>query len=104
MQTDAPGRRGIEEEVGIPRLDRAAFRAGAPLHYAERIRAPLLMLHGEDDRRVTLEQSEAMRRALERLGTAFEYHRYPGEGHGFRKVDNWVDSQQRIVEFLGRCL
>jgi dipeptidyl aminopeptidase/acylaminoacyl peptidase len=104
MQTDPPGRRGIEEEVGVPRLDRAAFRSGAPLHYAERIRSPLLMLHGEEDRRVTLEQSEAMRRSLERLGKVFEYHRYPGEAHGFRKIDNWVDSQERTVDFLGRYL
>ena len=104
MQTDAPGRRGIEEEVGVPRLNLAAFRSGAPLHYAERIRSPLLMLHGEEDRRVTLEQSEAMRRSLERLGKVFEYHRYPGEAHGFRKIDNWVDSQERTVDFLGRYL
>lgn len=104
MQSDAVGRRGIEEEVGIPLRERAVFRAGAPLHYAEQIRAPLLMLHGEEDRRVTLEQSEAMQRALDRLGKVYEYHRYPGEPHGFRKIDNWVDAQERTVDFLGRYL
>jgi dipeptidyl aminopeptidase/acylaminoacyl peptidase len=104
MQTDGPGRRGIEEEVGVPLLGRSVFQAGAPLRYAGQIRAPLLMLHGEEDRRVTLEQSEAMRRALERLGKTFEYHRYPAEPHGFRRIDNWVDAQERTVDFLGRYL
>jgi dipeptidyl aminopeptidase/acylaminoacyl peptidase len=104
MQSDTPGRRGIEEEVGVPLLDRERFRAGAPLHYVDRIKAPLLMLHGEDDRRVTLAQSEAMRTALDRLGKVFEYHRYPGEPHGFRKIDNWIDVQDKTVDFLGRFL
>lgn len=104
MQTDAPGRRGIEQEIGVPLLDRAPFRAGAPLRYAHQISAPLLMLHGEEDRRVTLAQSEAMRAALDRLGKVFEYHRYPGEPHGFRKIENWVDVQEKIEDFLGRYL
>ncbi len=104
MQSDTPGRRGIEEEVGVPLLDRERFRAGAPLSYVDQIKAPLLMLHGEDDRRVTLAQSEAMRTALDRLGKVFEYHRYPGEPHGFRKIDNWIDVQVKTVDFLGRFL
>lgn len=104
MQSDTPGRRGIEEEVGTPLTDRARFRLGAPLRYADQIVAPLLMLHGEEDRRVTLAQSEAMRAAMERLGKVFEYHRYPGEPHGFRKIDNWVDVQEKIADFLGRHL
>jgi dipeptidyl aminopeptidase/acylaminoacyl peptidase len=104
LQTDAPGRRGIEQEIGSPLLRRSGFQAGAPLRYADRIRAPLLMLHGEDDQRVTLQQSEAMRTELDRLGKCYEYHRYPDEPHGFKRVDNWVDSQERIVDFLGRYL
>ncbi len=104
MQSDPPGRRGIEEEVGVPLRDRARFQAGAPLRYVSEIKAPLLMLHGEEDRRVTLAQSEAMCGALERLNATFEYHRYPGEPHGFRKIDNWVDVQEKIADFLGRYL
>lgn len=54
----------------------------SPLRWAGDISTPLLLLHGEEDRRVPIEQSEQLFVALRRLGKEVELVRFPDEGHG----------------------
>ena len=62
-----------------------AYRRGSPLYRAERIEAPLLILHGRKDRRVVPLMSEKMVEALEIEGKYHEVHWYDDEGHGWDK-------------------
>ncbi|HEX4618470.1 MAG TPA: S9 family peptidase, partial [Steroidobacteraceae bacterium] len=48
--------------------DPVELRAESPLAHVERIRVPVLLVHGEDDYTVLAEQSKAMDRALSRHG------------------------------------
>jgi dipeptidyl aminopeptidase/acylaminoacyl peptidase len=73
----------------------------SPVHLADRIKAPVFMYAGLDDIRTPVEQTVAMRRALERAGNppktvfiALE------EGHGFGKVENNVELYTKMLEFL----
>lgn len=103
-QTDVAGRMAIESKMGVPFANREVYRRGAPLNYVGQIKAAVLILHGEDDQRVTIEQSEAMVEALSRRGKYVEFFRYPGEGHGFRHVKTLRHAFGQIERFLDRRL
>lgn len=76
----------------------------SPIHRADRIASPLLLMHGTDDPVVPIEQS---RRLVETItasmtGADVEYVEYEGEGHGFRDPDNVADEYARTEAFLAR--
>jgi dipeptidyl aminopeptidase/acylaminoacyl peptidase len=50
--------------IGDPRLNAEAIAAASPRQQASRITAPVLLMHGEDDPIVPIEQSEIMEEAL----------------------------------------
>lgn len=58
------------------------FAGQSPITYASTIKAPLLILHGEDDLRCPIEQGEQLFAVLQRRGIPSEMRRYPGEPHG----------------------
>ena len=55
----------------------------SPLTYAPSVETPLLLLHGEDDHRCPIGQSEEYFVTLKRLGKEVEFVRFPGCGHSF---------------------
>lgn len=67
---------------------RAFLEKIAPANNADKIRAPLLIIQGENDPRVPLGESETMRdQILKRKGTVW-YLGAANEGHGFKKTSN----------------
>ncbi|KAH8880595.1 putative dipeptidyl peptidase IV [Thozetella sp. PMI_491] len=66
----------------------AIYRERSPLHFAQQIRAPLLLIHGEDDRVVPIEQSREIQRKIEERGGDVKLVAVPAEGHGFKKAAN----------------
>jgi len=72
----------------------------SPVTFASQIRTPLLVLHGDADPVVPVEQSRALAtRIVEAEGTV-ELCVYEGEGHGFRQPVNQLDEYRRIGAFL----
>jgi dipeptidyl aminopeptidase/acylaminoacyl peptidase len=64
----------------------------SPLHAADRITTPLLLLHGADDTNVPTGESEQMYTALKLLGREVEYIRIVGQSHwilDYRKRFAW---------------
>ena len=72
----------------------------SPITHAARIRVPMLILQGRDDKVVPIAQSDAIVAAMRVGGTEVEYQIYEGEGHGFRKLANVIDEYQRTEMFL----
>ncbi len=68
------------------------------------ITAPVLLMHGELDRRVPIQNFENAVAEFERLGKSVEVKTYPDEAHGFRNPDNRVDTWSRLEEFFARHL
>jgi dipeptidyl aminopeptidase/acylaminoacyl peptidase len=101
---DRPGRLDLARQMGSPDdPDRAdLFRRGSPVYRAERIEAPLLILHGRKDKRVVPLMTERMVEALEIEGKHHEVHWYDDEGHGWEKRENRRDAFGRILAFLKR--
>ncbi len=77
-----------------------AFRHHSPLTYAPNVETPVLLLHGEDDVRCPMEQSEQYFVALRRQGKEVELVRFPGCSHLFRRAGHPVLRK----EYLARTL
>lgn len=104
---DRLGRRDLERMMGNPddedRPDRATvYRRGSPVYRAERIEAPLLILHGRRDKRVVPLMTERMVEALTIEGKHFEVHWYEDEAHGWDRRENRRDAFARTLAFLKR--
>ncbi|MCL5995040.1 MAG: S9 family peptidase [Chloroflexi bacterium] len=97
---DHSGRQDLEWQMGTPALRGRAYEESSPLNFSENIRAPLLVIHGERDPRVHLNESSQLIEALRRGGKTYEYKTYPDEGHGFSKPENALDALERIERFL----
>lgn len=91
--------------VGARPAADALYRERSPLSYADRlVDVPLLVLHGDADPVVPVEQSRALvERVLDAGGTA-TLHVYEGEGHGLRVRANQLDEYERVGAFVDRHL
>ena len=68
--------------------DKAALRSVSPVHNAEKIKARVLLIHGDSDRRVPIEHAEALRDAMTAKGNPPEWLVESDEGHGF--LSRWI--------------
>jgi dipeptidyl aminopeptidase/acylaminoacyl peptidase len=74
----------IHEQGGVPPWeDVARYVQRSPVSYADKVRTPLLLVHGESDLRCNIIESEQMFVALKRLGRTVTFVRVPDAGHGF---------------------
>jgi dipeptidyl aminopeptidase/acylaminoacyl peptidase len=99
---DRAGRLDLHKMMGSPDDPERAewYRRGSPVYRAERIQAPVLILHGRKDKRVVPLMSERMVEALEIEGKRHEVHWYDEEAHGWDRRENQRDSHTRILAFL----
>jgi dipeptidyl aminopeptidase/acylaminoacyl peptidase len=82
-ETDLPGL-VVDGLGGTPEENLPRYRGSSPLHHADRIAAPLLLVHGARDRRVPIEQSRRMYDALHDRSATVKLVEFPDEGHAFQ--------------------
>ena len=80
------------------------WRERSPVHSADEIRRPVLLLQGLEDAVVPPSQAEIMVEALERNEVPYAYIAFEGEQHGFRKAESIIRSQEAELGFYGRIL
>jgi len=80
----------------------AVYRERSPEFHAHRIRDPIAVFQGTDDKVVPKSQSDAIVAALRARGVPHEYHVYEGEGHGWRKPETIVAFWEAVERFLRR--
>ncbi|MFK7931670.1 MAG: prolyl oligopeptidase family serine peptidase [Myxococcota bacterium] len=75
-------------EAGDPNTQADALRDRSPLHHVQRLQAPLLMVHGENDSRVPVAESRQMKAACDAAQKECIYLEYPGMGHHIQGLAN----------------
>lgn len=80
------------------------MRARSPLERVDAIRAPLLVIQGANDPRVTKGESDQIVAALRARGVPVEYIVKDDEGHGFVKPENRLEIYGAIERFLAEHL
>jgi protease II len=93
-----------EREYGSLETDREFLASASPLSRVDEIRAPLFVIHGENDPRVPVGEARQLVASLERRGIAHELLIYPDEGHGLAKLANRLDAYPRAFQFLAEHL
>ena len=79
----------------------------SPLTYAGNVETPVLLMHGEDDLRCPIGQSEEYFVALKRQGKEVKFVRFPDSGHLFRRSGHpklRVEYLRRMAEWFDQHL
>lgn len=80
--------------------DEATRRAQSPMLMLDKLRAPMLIVHGGLDRRAPLRHATDLRDALKKRDHPHEWLLKSTEGHGFFKLDNRVEYFDTLLAFI----
>jgi len=89
-------------EYGDPVKDRDLLVKISPINRLDAVRAPVMFIHGANDPRVPIVETEQMVRALRERGRDVEYLRYEDEGHSLAKSKNRADAYPKVLAFFQR--
>ncbi|MEM4549931.1 MAG: S9 family peptidase, partial [Sulfolobales archaeon] len=87
-------------EYGDPETMADVMLQLSPISHIEKMKAPLMVVHGENDPRVPISEAEQLVEAMKKLGREVEFIRIGDEGHGVARVRNRVTVFTRIVRFI----
>jgi carboxymethylenebutenolidase len=95
----------------VPKEKLTAAQPVAPVDYTKDLACPLLGLFGEEDKNPTPEQVGVLESELKKNGKNYEFHTYPGAGHGFfyyyspsYRQEAAVDGWQKMFTFFEKNL
>lgn len=105
LENTAAYRRAIREaEYGSLEKDRDFLEKISPSNHADKIKAPLFIIHGANDPRVPLSETEQMVQKIKANNGIVELLVYEDEGHGLSKLKNRLDAYPKVVEFINRIV
>jgi dipeptidyl aminopeptidase/acylaminoacyl peptidase len=105
LEKTGPYRRAHREaEYGNLREHRAFFEQISPIHHVDKIKCPMMVIHGANDPRVPIAEAEQIVAALKKRNVPVEYLRYEDEGHGLAKLKNRLDAYPKMAAFLDKYL
>lgn len=76
------------------------LRAFSPVHHASKLKANIMLAHGERDERVPFAQAEEMAKALDKANKPYRWFVREDEGHGFYNEQNRAAYFKEVVDFL----
>lgn len=90
--------------MGDPAENEELWRDRSAIHFAENLKAKLLMIHGVNDARCPVQQARAFRDRLLELGyeegTDFEYVELGKVGHGSSDIEERIETYETIIRYL----
>ena len=90
----------LSVRIGDTKVDHDLLVKNSPRLHADKVKAPVMIIHAVRDQRVPFQHAEGMRDALKAAGKSVEWVVYPDEAHGFVKLENRVDRYNKIEAFL----
>lgn len=93
-----------EMEFGDPYLDPSRYEASSPHRFVDRIRTPMLVIHGELDHRVPISEALRLWTDLRRHGVASRFLYFPDENHWVLKPQNARLWYETVLAFLDEQL
>lgn len=93
------GRSYLDRVIGT---DPAELAANSPASNVQKIQVPVLLVQGTLDRRVPMDQFNALKKSLEKSGVAMQTLVVKGEGHGFYDPVNRAELYRTMETFLDK--
>ncbi|MFQ5703723.1 MAG: prolyl oligopeptidase family serine peptidase [Gemmatimonadales bacterium] len=91
-----------EKELGLPWENAEAWERISPFNKVENIVTPTLIMGGESDWNVPIQNSEQLYQALKRLGRETQLVVYPGQPHGLRVPSYQKDRLERYLAWYDK--
>ncbi len=89
---------------GLPWISTDTYRKYSPITFIKNVKTPIMITHGEQDRRVPIQQAEEYYRGLKGNGVETIFVRYPREGHGITEPNHQIDLVGRQLEWFEKHL
>jgi dipeptidyl aminopeptidase/acylaminoacyl peptidase len=80
--------------------ERAFLESISPIKYIDQLKAPVMVIHGANDTRDPVPESDIFVDAIRENRGEVEYIRFPDEGHQIRKMENRIIANFRVADFL----
>ncbi len=80
--------------------DKTRLQEFSPVNHVEKIKAAVMLIHGNNDRRVPIIHAKKMRDALKKSGKDVTWLSYGNSGHGVWDVKNRTQLYRSILRFL----
>ena len=78
------------------------YRERSPIHFTDRLSAPMILFQGLEDKVVPPDQAEAMYEAVRAKGLPVAYVPFAGEQHGFRRAESIIGALEGELYFYAR--
>ncbi|GGK80785.1 S9 family peptidase [Mangrovihabitans endophyticus] len=91
-------------KYGDPVADAALLRDLSPITRIDRLRTPLMVVHGENDSNVPVVEAEQVVAALRERGVPHRYLLFPGEGHELLHRGARAEFLRETVQWLSNHL
>jgi dipeptidyl aminopeptidase/acylaminoacyl peptidase len=105
LEKTSPWRRKVREaEYGSIENDGDFFDEIDPIHHVDKIKCPLIVLHGANDPRVPIEETEQIVDELKARNHPVSYIRFEDEGHFFVKLENNITAYTGVAKFLDQYI
>ncbi|ORX61805.1 alpha/beta-hydrolase [Hesseltinella vesiculosa] len=88
--------------IGDYLMERDVYEQRSPINNIDKVKCPVILFQGEDDKIVTPSQAEVVVNTMRNNGLPVAYVLYPGEGHGFRHAENITRTFELQQWFLGQ--
>jgi dienelactone hydrolase len=102
--SDKVGREWRRVQIGDAKQDKEKFDQVSPLKHSDKIVAPVLLMHGEQDQRVPIAHAQKMKRALEQNHKVVEWLTFDDEGHGLYYLENEYRYFKKMLPFLDKYI
>lgn len=100
--SDKVARQLMRSRIGDIRVNKTDFDRVSPLKNADRIKAPVLLMHGVEDERVPVSHARKMKRALQEQHKSVELIEFAEEGHGLTYLKSQAIYFLKLEAFLGK--
>jgi dipeptidyl aminopeptidase/acylaminoacyl peptidase len=85
---------------GTPDQAPEAYNQISPTAHVFRIKCPVLILHGDDDKEVPVSHAHILARAIEKAGGQSQLEIFKNAGHGLRSPEAHQKMDHLVLDFL----
>ncbi len=93
-----------ERQFGAEASEKEILSTLSPASHADAFQAPVLLIHGEKDTIVHIEQSKAMDKALRKAKKDVEFVRLKGEDHWLTQEETRIETLRHLAAFIDEHL